>query len=69
MKKREPLNTRDSSMESEGQEPLKQSDAAKRKRKRFIEPSISGPIDVLKTTAFFFQEAPGDSGCFGDNCP
>ena len=69
MKKRDPLNTVDSSMESEGQESLKQPEAAKRKRKRFIEPSISEPLDVLKTTAFFFQDAPGDSGCFGENCP
>jgi hypothetical protein len=60
-----PLNIEDSPMESEDQESLKQSDATARKKKRFVEPTVSEPIDVLKTTAFFFQ-APGDSGTFGE---
>jgi hypothetical protein len=65
MNKRDPLNIEDSITEGDGQESLTQSDPANRKKKRFIEPSISGPIDVLKTTAFFF-DAPGDSGGFGN---
>ncbi len=66
MNQHDPLNIEGALEESEAQSPL-QTDQTERKKKRFVEPTISEPIDVLKTTTIF--QAPGESGCFGNDCP